>query len=110
MIFLGKVSFFHLYVIRAGGPIWVVFDITLRQECHNFKLLNCKLAAFISKPEKCQSKPRPSEKSRFWRVSLTSFPGLRERALGMRVGLRHYVVVVTQVMFSVVVSFPVHPP
>ena len=24
MIFLGKVSFFHLYVIRAGGPIWVV--------------------------------------------------------------------------------------
>ena len=45
MIFLGKLSFFHLYVIRPGDSIWVIFDITPRQECHNFKLLNCKLVS-----------------------------------------------------------------
>ena len=103
MIFHGQISFFHRNVIRAGDSIWFIFYITLRQERRNFELLNCYLVVFVSKPEKRQSKPCPSEKSRFCRVSLTSFLGLRERALGMPVGLGHYFVMVTQVMFSVVV-------
>ena len=41
MIFLGQMSFFHRYVIRAGDSIWFIFYNTLRQEPHNFELLNC---------------------------------------------------------------------